>query len=249
MTSPDVDEQAKRVVKGLRLAQARARHKSFWAYVGKKLRSQLMAGILVLVPVGATVLILKWVFEWVDDILQPIIRTALGRPIYGLGFGITLLAIWVVGIIASQIGGRRLIRYLESWVNHIPVVRHMVSGIKQILEAFASPRETGFMQVVLVEYPRKGLRTLAFITNEEFDASGEKLLNVFVPTAPNPTSGFLQIVRESEVMRTDIAVDDALKMIVSAGRVSARELNVTLAVDDSKDSANQPPPPSPGQSA
>ena len=243
MTSPDMDEQAKRVVKGLRLARAHAAHKSFWTHVGKKIRSQLMAGVLVLVPVGATVLILKWVFEWVDDILQPIIRTALGRPIYGLGFGITFLAIWIVGIIASQIGGRRLIQYLESVVYRIPVIRHMVSGIKQILEAFSSPRETGFMQVVLVEYPRKGLRTLAFITNEEFDDAGEKLLNVFIPTSPNPTSGFLHILREHEVTRTDIAVDDALKMIVSAGRVSARELNVTLAVGKDEDPTDQPPAP------
>ncbi|MBN1855729.1 MAG: DUF502 domain-containing protein [Dehalococcoidia bacterium] len=246
MTSPDVDEQAKKVVTGLRLARARARHKSFWANVGKRIRSQLLAGVVVVVPVGATVLILKWVFEWVDDILQPIIRTALGRPIYGLGFGITFLVIWIVGIIASQIGGRRLIQYAESLVNRIPVVKHMVSGIKQILEAFASPRETGFMQVVLVEYPRKGLRTLAFITNEEYDSRGEKLLNVFIPTAPNPTSGFLHILRESEVMRTDIAVDDALKMIVSAGRVSARELNVTLAAELNDNSAKRPPSTPPG---
>ena len=239
MTSPNVDEKAREVVKGLRLAQARARHKSFWTYIGKKVRGHLMAGILVVVPLGATLLILKWLFEWVDDILQPIIRTVLGRPIYGLGFAITLLVIYIVGVIASYVGGHRLVQFAESLVSRVPVVKQMYAGLKQILESFASPRETGFMEVVLVEFPRKGIRTLGFITNEEFDSSGQKLLNVFIPTAPNPTSGFLEIMREEDVLRTDIPVDDALKMIVSAGRVSLNKVNVKLTNNSQKGDAKE----------
>lgn len=84
------------------------------------------------------------------------------------------------------------------------------------------------MQVVLIEFPRKGTRTLGFVTNESSDESGRKLLNIFVPTAPNPTSGFLQIIEESEVIRTDISVDDALKMVVSGGRISPKEVQDRL---------------------
>jgi uncharacterized membrane protein len=241
MTSPDVDEKARVVVKGLRMAQARARHRSFWAFIGRKIRDHLMAGILVVVPLGATILIIKWLFEWVDDILQPIIRTFLGRPIYGLGFAITFLVIYIAGVIVTYVGGHRLIAFAESLLERVPVVKQMYSGIKQILQSFTSPRETGFMEVVLVEFPRKGIRTLGFITNEEFDRSGQKLLNVFIPTAPNPTSGFLEIMREEDVLRTDIPVDDALKMIVSAGRVSLKKVNVKLSNNSLNGDAQEGP--------
>jgi len=118
---------------------------------------------------------------------------------------------------------------VERLILRVPVVRPLYNGIKQILESFAAPRETGFMQVVLLEFPRKGIRSIGFITNEGYDASGQKLLNVFVPTSPNPTSGFLQMVREEDILRTDISVDDALKMIVSAGRISVNRMNRPLA--------------------
>jgi uncharacterized membrane protein len=225
----EADGTAKQVVAGLKRAQRKARRRAFWAAVGKRLRDHLVAGILVVVPIGATILILKWLFESVDSILQPIIRTFLGRPVYGLGFAITLLIVYLSGLAVTQFGGRRLVQFVDSVFSRVPVVRPMYYGIKQILESFAAPRETGFMQVVLVEFPRKGVRSLGFITNEEYDATGQKLLNIFIPTAPNPTSGFLQIMREEEVQRTDIPVDDALKMIVSAGRISLKKVNARIS--------------------
>jgi uncharacterized membrane protein len=111
-----------------------------------------------------------------------------------------------------------LIRFGESVLRRIPVVRPLYTGMKQILESFSSPGTTGFMQVVLVEYPRKGMQAIGFITNELTDSSGQKLVNVFIPTAPNPTTGFLQIVKEEEITRTRLSVDDAIKMVVSVGR-------------------------------
>jgi len=234
MPAAEIDEKARVVVRKLRRAERRARRKEFWTRAGRRVRDHLLAGVLVVVPLGATVLIIKWLFEWVDDILQPIIRGIVGRPIYGLGFLITLLVVYAAGVAVTYFGAQRLFLYFESVLSRVPVVRPMYYGIKQILESFAAPRETGFMQVVLVEFPRKGVRTLGFITNEEFDAAGEKLLNVFIPTAPNPTSGFLEIMREEEVLRTDIAVDDALKMIVSAGRVSLPKVNARIASDQNR---------------
>ncbi|MCL0057784.1 DUF502 domain-containing protein [Dehalococcoidales bacterium] len=203
-----------------------------WGWLGKKLRTQFLAGILIVVPVGATILILVWIFTAIDNILQPVVSSILGHAIPGVGFGITMVLIYLVGVIASNVVGRKLIHYGESLLRRVPIVRQLYTGIKQILESFSAPGKTGFMQVVLVEFPRKGMRTIGFITNESSDKSGKKLLNIFIPTAPNPTSGFLQIAGEDEIIRTDISVDDALKMVVSAGRMSPEELSNQLSLED-----------------
>ena len=194
----------------------------------RKLRTHFLAGILVVVPVGATLLILYWVFSTIDNILQPVIRLIVGHNVEGVGFGITVVLIYVIGLIASNVGGRRLIRFGESLLARVPLVRPIYTGIKQILESFSAPGETGFLQVVLLEFPRKGIWTIGFITKELQLQSGEKLLNVFIPTAPNPIGGFLQIVKESEVIRTDIPIDEALKMVISAGKVSPNVITEKL---------------------
>ena len=207
-------------MKGLPMAVLRS--------AGRKIRGHLMAGILVTLPVGLTVGAFVWLFNSVDGWLQPLIARITGYIIPGVGFGITLILIYLVGVIASNVFGRRLIGYGESALGRIPIARYLYNGTRQILQSFRAPDATGFMQVVLAEFPRKGTRTIGFITNEISDGSGRKLLNVFIPTAPNPTSGFLQIVNEEEIIRTDISVDDALKMVVSGGRMSPVEVGQKL---------------------
>jgi len=199
-------------------------------WVVKKLRAYFLAGLLVTVPLGLTVWILLWIFNGIDGFLQPIIDRIIGHHIPGVGFGITVLLIFITGIIVSNVLGRRLLRYGESALMRLPLTRYLYNGIRQIMQAFAAPDKTGFMQVVLVEFPRKGTRTLGFITNETPDESGKKLLNIFIPTSPNPTSGFLQIIEEDQVIRTTLSVDDALKMVVSGGRVSPREVSDKLFI-------------------
>jgi len=201
-------------------------------WLGKKLRTQFATGILVVVPIGVTILILVWIFVTLDNILQPIIRSIWGRTFPGVGFGVTIVLIYLAGVIASNIVGTRLIHYGESLLAKVPVVRQLYAGIKQILTSFSMPSKTGFMQVVLLEFPRKGMRVIGFVTNESYDKSGERLLNVFIPTSPNPTSGYLEIVREDKIIRTNISVDDALKMVVSAGRVSLEEISDKLSPQD-----------------
>jgi len=200
-----------------------------WGWLGKKLRTQFGTGILIVVPIGVTILILVWIFVTLDNILQPIIRSIWGRTVPGVGFGVTIVLIYLAGVIASNIIGRRVIHYGESLLVKVPVVRQLYAGIKQILEGFSKPGKTGFMQVVLVEFPKEGMRAIGFITNESYGKSGERLLNVFIPTSPNPTSGFLEIVTEDKIIRTNISVDDALKMVVSAGRVSLEEISDKLS--------------------
>jgi uncharacterized membrane protein len=196
--------------------------------VGRKLRAQFGAGILVVVPIIIAIVILVWLFNYIDNIAQPVAQSLLGRTIPGLGFGIMVLLIYLTGLVATSLIGKRLIRYGESLLARVPMFRYIYTGIKQIMEAFATPREAGFLQVVLVEFPRQGMRAIGFVTSESRVESGEKLLNVFIPTSPNPTSGYLEIVREIDVIRTNISVDDALKMVLSGGKVSVQEITDKL---------------------
>ena len=196
--------------------------------VGKKLRAQFIAGIVIVVPIGAAILILRWLFLSIDNILQPVAQSLLGYTIPGLGIGITVVIIYLAGVIATNVIGRRLIRYGESLLARVPLFRYVYTGIRQILQSFTT-REGGFLQVVLVEFPKQGMRALGFVTSESRLESGDKLLNVFIPTSPNPTSGYLEIVRESDVIRTSISIDDALKMVLSGGKVSLREVTDRLA--------------------
>ena len=203
--------------------------RAFWRWLGRKLRGQFLAGVITVVPIAVTILILVWLFTTIDNILQPIIETVWGHPVTGVGFGITIVLIYVIGVIASNVIGKRIIQFFESGLPWMPGVRQLYNGIKQILVGFSAPRTAGFMQVVLIEFPRKGIWTVGFVTNETSGQSGQTQLNIFIPTSPNPTSGFLQITTEDEVIRTDIPVDEALKMIISAGKVSPREVSDKLS--------------------
>lgn len=210
--------------------------RTYWGWLGRKLRAHFLAGLLVVVPIAITIWILYEGFSWIDNFLQDaVIERVFGHPIPGVGFGVTVVLIYVVGAIASNVVGRRMIRFGESLLARVPIARNIYTGVKQILDSFSAPNKTGFMQVVLIEFPRKGTRTIGFITNEETGESGKKLLNIFIPTSPNPTSGFLQIVEEDEVIRTSISVDNALKMVVSGGRISPREVqDKILAISEGK---------------
>lgn len=212
---------------------------SFWGWLGRNLRKKFLAGILVIVPIGITVWILAWIFNNIDSILQPAIKSIAGHPIPGVGFGITIVLIYLAGVIVSSVGGKAVLTFAESLVEKVPIVRQMYQGIKQILESFSTADRTSFMQVVLIEFPRKGLRTIGFITNESPTKTGGKVINVFVPTVPNPMSGFLQIVDESEIIRTKMSVDDALKVIVSVGRTSSKKINDELLKASHQNDSNE----------
>lgn len=186
--------------------------------IGNTLKNYFFLGVLVIMPIAVTVLVLVWIFTSVDNVLQPIITSAWGITIPGLGIIAMVVVIFLTGAIVSSTMGRRLFNYSGALLLRIPIVKPIYTTIRQILEIFSPQGKAGFRQVVLVEFPMQGTRTIGFITNESFDSDGEKLLHVFVPTAPNPTSGFLQMMKEERVTRTDISIDDALKMIVSVGK-------------------------------
>ncbi|MDP2918786.1 MAG: DUF502 domain-containing protein [Dehalococcoidia bacterium] len=199
-----------------------------WKWVLKKTRTIFIAGLLVTVPIGLTIWIFYWLFTNIDGWLQPLIQQVFGRPIQGVGFGIIIVLIFIVGAIMTNVVGRRIVRWSERMLGRVPIARRLYVALKEVAQSFSNPEATGFMHVVLVEFPAKGMKTIGFVTNETTDEDGRKVINVFIPTSPNPTTGFLEIVREEDIIRTSITVEDALKMVVSAGRMSPKNLGENI---------------------
>ena len=195
----------------------------------KSFRKYLVAGILVWVPLGVTLFLLKLVSGQVDKTLKLI--PEIYRPEELLGFDIpglwgsilTVLILLVTGVFAANFIGRRLVGWWESVLDRIPVVRSIYSASKNFAEIVFSDSSQSFKKVLLIEYPRKGLYSLAFQTatqlGEVQGRTGEPVVCTFVPTTPNPTSGFIIIIPRKDVIELDMEVDEALKMIMSLGVV------------------------------
>jgi uncharacterized membrane protein len=199
------------------------------------MRNQFLIGLVVAVPLVVTYLVLAWLFNTVDNILQPVILMIAGKSLPGAGLVATLILIFLIGLVSSNVFGKQLIRYGENMLNRIPLVRTLYSLIKQVMENFSVSGKNSLLQVVLVEYPRKGIMSLAFITCETCDKSGKKLLSLLIPMAPNPLSGFVIVVPEEEVVRTGMKLDDAIRMMISCGAILPPETN------NGKPLANWPP--------
>ena len=183
----------------------------------KKLRNQFLLGFLVSLPLFITIIVLTWLFSTIDNFLQPSIRFLLGRSYTGLGFVIVLFFIYLVGLVASNVLGKRFINAAESLVIKVPLVRSLYGAVKQLTGTLSSPGRDDFQKVVLVAFPVKGSWTIGFVTNRQKSEDGEALYYIFVPTAPNPMSGFLLITKETEVTPLNVSVEQAMRMVMSAG--------------------------------
>ncbi len=194
----------------------------------KHLRRYLVAGLLVWIPLGVTILILKGVIDLMDKTLLLIPQQYrpeewLGFTIPGLGAILTLLVLLVTGVLAANIVGRSMVGLWESLLDRIPVVRSVYSAVKNFTEIVFSGSGQSFKKVLLIEYPRKGIYSLAFQTatnlGEVQGRMGEEMICTFVPTTPNPTSGYIIIVPKRDIIELDMEIDEALKMIISLGVV------------------------------
>jgi len=186
----------------------------------------LIAGLLVWLPLGVTVLVIRLLVNFMDKLLvfipvQYHPDTLLGFHIPGLGVVLAVLIVLITGIIVANFFGRQLITAWESLLGRIPLVRTIYHSVKQVAVTIFSSQGKSFRKVLLIEYPRKGIYTLAFQTG---DAVGEvqqktgcEVINVFVPTTPNPTSGFFIMVPATDVQELEMSIDEALKMIMSLG--------------------------------
>ncbi|MDJ0956959.1 MAG: DUF502 domain-containing protein [Arenicellales bacterium] len=193
-----------------------------------RLRTWLVAGLLVWVPLGVTFLVVKLLIDLADQVLLLLPEAyrpdvLLGFNIPGLGVALTVLTVLATGMVFANLFGRRLVRLWEDMLARIPLVRSIYSSVKQITETLFSTQGKSFRKVVLVEYPRRELWTLAFLTGETaeqlIDITGRDLVSIYVPTTPNPTSGFFIMVPKEDIVELDITVEAGLKLILSTGVV------------------------------
>lgn len=191
---------------------------SFFFKARHVVQRRLIAGLLVVVPLWLTYVALKFFFFLLDGIFAPIVRRAFGFSIPGLGFLLLIAFIYLIGMVATNMIGKSLIKIGESILNQIPLVKNIYQGAKQLIQTMSLSKTMGFKRVVLIEYPRNGLFAVGFVTNYVEDKrNGKKFIIVFIPTPPNPINGIFEIVPEEQVIETNITIEDGIKMVMSAG--------------------------------
>ena len=187
----------------------------------------LGAGVLVILPIGITVLVLKFFFDLLDPVLEPLLDLLPGRSVTGTGLVALIVLIYLLGLFGALVVGRRLIGVGHRVMEVIPVVKG-IYGTTRMAIAILSKNQNGnsngdlddgqqYAGVVLIEYPRAGIMSIGLITSSMLDTNGEEVLSVYLPTTPIPSSGFLVIVSASEVTRTEMSVEDAMRVVISGG--------------------------------
>ena len=202
-------------------------------------RRNLFRGLLLILPLAVTVWIVSLLFGMVNRHATPRLQQVLvwagieppegllGRVSFSLASVIiTAVLIYAIGVVGSNFTGRRWVRWFESWILRIPIVRHVYGPLRQLLDSFASDRSSNFSRVVLVEYPRKGVWTIGFVTIERRHEmpGGKSTVPVFLPTTPNPTSGWLIFVDENDLVTLQLSVEESIKLIVSGGIVGPEDI-------------------------
>jgi uncharacterized membrane protein len=200
----------------------------------KHLQTKMLAGVLVILPLGITFLVLKFVFNTFDSILGPLVPEVtdalFDRDIHAPGLGIMgfLILVYLFGVLATNVLGRRLVSWADHIFNRIPLVKNIYTSSKQLTEAFSTTRRGTFRQTVLVEFPREDHYVIGFVTNEVKDLDGEEKVSVFIPTGFVPPAGFLLFLPRRKVLATQLTVEEAIKSIMSVGIVTPNPFPVSL---------------------
>jgi uncharacterized membrane protein len=201
----------------------------------KHLRTKIFAGILVILPLGITFLVLKFVFNSLDSILGPLIpdiNVSLFNHVYhlpGVGLISFFLLLYLIGLVTTNVLGRRLISWGDRIFTAIPVVKNIYTSSKQLTDAFSATRKGSFRQAVFVEFPQEGNYVLGFVTNELTDLEHQTRVTVFVPTAFVPPQGFLLFLPKGKTLPSQLTVEEAIKAIMSVGIVTPQTLSVRLS--------------------
>ena len=209
----------------------------------RRIRNVFITGLLITLPIALTYFILQFLFRNLDA-LSPVFTKVLinmgapipeGYRIPALGLVITLLIVLAIGWFTTNFFGKRFFHLGETIVEKIPFVRRIYKGSKQVVQSIANADTSAFRKVVLLEFPRKGMLAIGFVTGsahgEVQDLTEENVLNVFVPTMPNPTSGFLIFAPPGELTEVNMSIEDGIKYVVSGGIVTAEGLKLTDAKD------------------
>jgi uncharacterized membrane protein len=204
------------------------------------MKRYLLTGLLIWIPVWITLWVLRAIVNTMDDFITPLLpmrwrpETWLGISIPGTGLLITAVVVLLTGLLASNILGRRLLAWGESLVQRIPLIKGLYTGIKQVSDTLFQPGGQAFRKAVLVQYPRSGSWTIAFQTGtprgELPEHIGNEHISVYVPTTPNPTSGFFLIIPRQDVIELQMSVDEALKYVISMGVVAPEQPPKVIAL-------------------
>jgi len=204
--------------------------RTFWGHLKVQTRRHFLTGLLVIVPLGLTFFVVSSIAGYMDRSLGYLPRkfhpdTYLPFRIPGLGIIFTLAIIQFVGLLSTNLFGRKVVKTYEGILDRIPFVRGVYVAVKQLLQQILSPHSDRFRRAVLVEYPRKGIYSIGFVTGlgegDLQEKTEERVLNVFLPTTPNPTSGYYLLVPEKDAIPLNLTVEQAFKLIISAGMVGS----------------------------
>lgn len=206
----------------------------------KLIRNRLLAGFLIILPIYITFFVVKFLFGFIGAEFLPVLKRfikhestlpdAVVNPILiFIGILITFIVLYFIGLFASNFLGKQIIRFYERIINNTPVVKNIYSSCKQVIHTFSASDEKSFKRVVLVEYPRKGMIVVGFVTGSITSKDGKALTSIFIPTTPNPTSGFLIYLPKEDMMDTNMSVEEAIKLVVSGGILIPEDLDFQLA--------------------
>jgi uncharacterized membrane protein len=191
-----------------------------WSFAPRRV---FVAGLLVTLPSVVAAYVLWLVFAYLDGFLEPVVQRTLHRQVPGVGFVALVLLVFIVGLVASNLLGARMLRAGSRWLERIPVYSPVYRAMREISQVFLGERASAFRRVGLLEWPRPGMHALVFVMAEDggplSTALGRDVVTVFLPTTPNPTTGFVQVVPRENVLPVDLSVEQALKLVISGGAV------------------------------
>jgi uncharacterized membrane protein len=195
----------------------------------KKARRKLITGLLVVLPIFVTFFVIKFLFTMIGGILSPVVIKAVGffgfSPnskidefvITSVAFVLTFVVLYSIGVIATNFLGKFIISFYETILHNVPVIKNVYTSSKKLIEIISLPSTQSFKRVVIVEYPRVGMKAFAFVTGSLKTQDGTELTSIFIPTTPNPTSGFLIYLSEQDIEETNLTIEEGMKLIVSGG--------------------------------
>ena len=190
--------------------------------ITQSFRSKLFAGLATLLPLYLTYVVIKFLFESLEKMSGPILKQ-FGLDIPGLGIILTIVLIYVLGLIVTNFLGKKIFNIGESIVKRVPIVNMIYTTLKQIIDTFTKGTSDAFEGVVYIQYPRKGLWTMAFISGESKNKDDIPFYHLFVPTTPNPTSGFFLMIPQADAIPTGMNVEEGLKTIISGGLLAPNQ--------------------------
>ena len=194
----------------------------------KKLRTIIVAGLLVWIPLGLTIFVIKLLIDLLGQtylLIPPALRpeNLIGTEIPGIGVIVAIIVVLLTGLVTANYFGKSIVKAWDAFLDRIPLIQSIYSPLKKFSELVLSDQTQSFSKVLLIEYPRKGIYSLCFQTSKELgevqNQDGVEMVCVYIPTTPNPTSGYIVLVPQNEVKELKMSVEDALKMIISLGVV------------------------------